>query len=165
MTAGAPGAVEPAGVAAEPYRVLVVDDDPTQLTFIQGVLGAAKLAVSAFQSSEEALAAVRAAKEPFHVVCADYWMPQMDGLDLLHRVHQLGEDTSGVLITAATENIEAERRGRSGVICVLGKPFKPDELISLVTRLARLTELQRKARRIGETAFALRSETRRDHQA
>lgn len=155
----------PAGDAAEPYRVLVVDDDPTQLAFIQGVLGAAKLVVSAFQTSEEALAAIHAAPEPFHVVCADYWMPQMDGLDLLHRAHEIDGDTSGVLITAATENIDAERQKKSGVICVLGKPFKPDELTSLVIRLARLTALQRRARRIGATAFALRSGPPRSSQS
>jgi hypothetical protein len=54
--------------------------------------------------------------------------------------------------------VEAERQERSGVICVLGKPFKPDDLSSLVTRLARLTQLQRQARRIGEAALALGSD-------
>ena len=115
--------------------------------------------MAAFQTAPAALDAVRVAKEPFHVVCADYWMPQMDGLELLLRIHQLGENTSGVLITATTEAIgaiEAERQKRAGVICVLSKPFRPEELISLVVRLARLTELQRKARRIGEAALALR---------
>src|SRR5205814_2970241 len=113
---------------ANRYRILVVDDDATQLTFIHGILRAAKLGVAAFQTAREALDAVRVAKEPFHVVCADYWMPQMDGLELLHLVHQLREDTSGVLITAATEAIgaiEAERQKKAGVICVISKPFRP----------------------------------------
>jgi DNA-binding NtrC family response regulator len=153
-----PAAGKPDGSPAEPYRVLVVEDDPTQLAFIQGVLSAAKLAVSAFQGVTEAMEAVHAAKEPFHVVCADFWMPQMDGLDLLLRVHQMEQDTSGVLITAAdADAIEVERRKAAGVICVIGKPFRPDELIALVTRLARLTELQRKARRLADAALALRS--------
>lgn len=128
------------------FRVLVVDDDPTHLEYIRTMLAVAGLEVLACSTPQAALK--EAARDCFHVVCADYHMPGMDGLQMLGQMQAMVPDVSCVLITAVSSYIEPERRKQSGVVCVIVKPFESTVLVNLVTRLARLTELQRRARRI-----------------
>lgn len=58
-------------------EVVVVNDDPTQLTILSNVLGKANFQVHAFRNAESALAFMQ--NEPPKLVVTDLYMPSLDG--------------------------------------------------------------------------------------
>lgn len=126
-------------------RVLVVDDDPRVLESIEAILSQ-DLDVITCMSGEQALRLLEATR--FHLVCADYKMPGMNGLELLERVAQLPFKTSTLLITGGSEYTPIQGQTRH---YVMFKPFDPPRLLSLVLQLARLWDMQRSVRSLSET--------------
>ena len=111
----------------EKEQVLIIDDDP----MISGALGALLRAdgfeVRCCVDGESALNAVRG--KCYRVVITDYRMPGMNGTDVtrLLRAH---------CPHAFIIGLSAEQKGgaflAAGANAFLSKPFKPDELMSLV---------------------------------
>jgi CheY-like chemotaxis protein len=122
---------------AQKYRVLVVDDDKRGIDTIAGVLWGDVDVVTA-TSGDGALRCL--ALDQFHVVCTDFKMPGMNGLELLHEVSRLPYPIGCLLITAADERFPSEE---GNAFSVLLKPFNPERLIGLVLELARTTESKR----------------------
>jgi CheY-like chemotaxis protein len=112
-----------------PTRVLLVDDDETMLTSMAAVLEEH----FEIRTCSSPLAALRLlATETFDVVCMDWKMPEMDGIEFFRTLEkQLGERMpSCVLITAHTaellDQVSVDSRKLLGM---LRKPFSPAELI------------------------------------
>ena len=123
--------------SARKYRVLVVDDDKRGIDTIAGVLWGDVDVVTA-TSGDRALMCL--AVDQFHVVCTDFKMPGMNGLELLQEVSRLPYPVGCVLITAADEEFPSEEGSPFNVLI---KPFNPERLIGLVLELARTAELKR----------------------
>lgn len=119
------------------FRVLVVDDDPSVVKLIASAL-AGEMDVVTCLSGEMALRLLR--NEDFHVVCADYRMPGMNGIELLARATQIREHVGGLLVTGADAQLLSEQRKNHYVIT---KPFDRARLLGLVTQLARVAEMKR----------------------
>ncbi len=119
------------------YRVLVVDDDAWMARVIEAAL-AADMDVVTCPSGELALRMLE--NEDFHVVCADYKMPGMNGIELLARAAQIREHIGGLLVTGADAQLLSEQRKNH---YVLTKPFDPARLLGVVTQLARIAEMKR----------------------
>jgi DNA-binding NtrC family response regulator len=120
-------------------RVLVVDDDRRVLASIEAVLDE-HAAVQCTSQPSEALRMIESDSAGFHVVCADYCMPRMTGVELLERVAQKPTYVSCLLITGAEEYFT--KHDRSGYYVLL-KPFSPDRLVALVLQLARVAHMKR----------------------
>jgi PleD family two-component response regulator len=76
-------------------RVLVVDDDQTSLQTMEGVL--ADFDVVKCSSPTRAVELARSAattRRPFDVVCSDFQMPMMNGVELLHHISLLEQQPS-----------------------------------------------------------------------
>src|SRR4051812_39279045 len=82
------------------YRVLVVDDDPRCLEALAAVLSL-EVDVIAAASAERALAWVELQR--FHVVCSDFKMPGMNGLELLTRIAALPDAPGCLLFTGSDD--------------------------------------------------------------
>jgi len=126
------------------FRVLVVDDDPGMLQSISTVLGE-DVDVVTCDTPHEALQVFRTTV--FHVVCSDFKMPGMDGLELLRRVSASNEPVGCLLLTGSDEYSYAENNRHY----VLLKPFDPERLIALVLQLARVTEMKRSVQLLSST--------------
>jgi DNA-binding NtrC family response regulator len=125
------------------YKVLLVDDDPSVL----GSLSAAiefDLHVQVCGSAERALQLLQDGE--FHVVCSDYAIPGMNGLELFKQVAKLATPVACLLLTPASFF-----EGRSAPLdqYVLTKPIAPGRLSSLLLQLARTAEMKRQAARPG----------------
>jgi DNA-binding NtrC family response regulator len=119
------------------YRVLVVDDDAWMARVIEATL-VADMDVVTCPSGELALRMLE--NEDFHVVCADYKMPGMNGIELLARAARIREHIGCLLVTGADAQLLSEQRKNH---YVLTKPFDPARLLGVVTQLARIAEMKR----------------------
>jgi two-component system response regulator HupR/HoxA len=112
-----------------PARVLVVDDDRALLETTEAMLQT-EFTVSIAQSGQAALDLL--STEHFHVICADYDMPGMDGITLLRRVHALYPATIGVLITGLRDQLPPGLLRDESIFAVVYKPYTPESLFRTI---------------------------------
>jgi two-component system response regulator HupR/HoxA len=131
-------------------HVLVVDDeDSVRITAL--ALLEDHFDVRAARSGEEAMVWLRT--HEVDVVCADFQMPGMNGLELLEKVMHRYAHVSGVLVTGHRDFLRAGAvHGLS--YSVLLKPYAADELVERVRRAAQLTEIKRSLARQSATSHA-----------
>ncbi|MCC6554242.1 MAG: response regulator [Polyangiaceae bacterium] len=126
------------GVQQRRCRVLLVDSDLSALDSMEASLSR-DTEVTTAMSGELALRLVEHTR--FHLVCAEYKLPGMTGLELLERIVQHYPPKPGtVLITGASDYGPIQGQTRH---YVLFRPFDPARLVSLILRLARLAEMKR----------------------
>lgn len=118
-------------------RVLVVDDDPI-LREILGALLDQRFDVVLSGSAEQALELLAGAS--FHVVCADYNMPGINGLKLLDQVALIPAYTSTLLLTGDDVFVKTLGGGRHYWLL---KPFHPERVLLLVEQLASVADMRR----------------------
>ncbi|HSP36954.1 MAG TPA: response regulator [Frankiaceae bacterium] len=119
-----------------PVRVLVVDDDDVIRQLICLNLELEGFEVYQAADGLDALAKVREVKPA--VVTLDIMMPKLDGWDAAARLRSDPETAHVrvVLLSARAQEADLKRGSRLGVDFYLTKPFDPDELVTVVRRLA-----------------------------
>jgi len=127
-------------------RVLIVDDDPVQLTIYRRYLEAAGYVVETAEEGKLALHLLKTGS--FDVVVSDISMPGMDGLALLRRVRHHDFDLPVILVTGRPSFETAVLAIEHGALLYLVKPVDRAALLSAVMqayRLYRLAKLRREA--------------------
>ena len=117
--------------AAPPMRVLVVDDDHAIIRTLADIL---ELHGYAASSASTAVEGLRLAEErPPALAVVDLRLPDMDGMELVHRLHELSELTQVVVLTgnASVESAIAALREHS--VDYLLKPVNVDHLMQVVS--------------------------------
>ena len=147
-------------------KILVVDDDPTLLRFLQDFLREEKYSVIAAANGNEALR--QAYREHPDLVVLDVMMPGMDGWEVTARLRELS-DVPIILLTAKSSEADKLRGFGLGVDDYLTKPFGFAELnarIQAVLNRARHKPLsERNLLQIGDLEVDLdRREVRRGGQ-
>jgi len=84
-------------------------------------------------SGEEALN--KAKENGFHVVIADWKMPEIDGIEVARRIRKENPKIAVILITGYPSVETSIEAMRSGVADYVPKPFTPDELNDAVVRV------------------------------
>ena len=101
--------------------ILVVDDNPMNLTVIKGLLKATKMFVTTAASGEECLEKIKYGS--FNVVLLDHMMPGMDGLETCAKIRESYPDLPVYALTAnAAEGGEEFYKSR-GFDGYLAKPI------------------------------------------
>jgi two-component system chemotaxis response regulator CheY len=113
-------------------RALVVDDSPTMRGFVVAALESHGFEVTSAKSGFEALKILP--KDRFDLIVTDVNMPDINGLELVRYVRGSNVHNKIPLIIISTDGRERDReRGMHlGATAYLVKPFKPEELLSLV---------------------------------
>lgn len=118
---------------AERHKVLLVDDDAGVRRSLQLLLHAQGFDVRAYAAGASLLA------DPTtqHAACfvADYLMPDLDGLAILHSLRARGWSGAAILITAYHSPSLAARAGAVGFDAVMEKPLREHALADMVLRL------------------------------
>ncbi len=114
-------------------RVLVVDDNPTNLRILNDTLLHWQMKPTAVDSGKAALAALRHAaetKEPFRMILLDVRMPEMDGFMLAEEIKQHPEcaDTTIMMLTSDNQRGDIARCRELGLAAYLIKPIQQTEL-------------------------------------
>jgi two-component system, chemotaxis family, chemotaxis protein CheY len=115
-------------------RVLVVDDLPFMQSLLGDILRNAGMQVAAkAENGRDALTAYLAT-EP-DVVLLDIAMPEMDGLTALRKLRQLDPAARVVMCSALGEQSLIVRAIQLGARDFVIKPFRPERVLSAVTRV------------------------------
>ncbi|HEX6799766.1 MAG TPA: response regulator [Ktedonobacterales bacterium] len=120
---------------ARDVPVLVVEDDDDTREVLRLLLEDEGYRVLEARDGAEGLGALRASREPL-VVIVDWWMPLMDGLQMLGAAARLayGRHHRYVLLSATYDPRELRRRGLPALldVTVMRKPFHVEELLAEV---------------------------------
>lgn len=117
-------------------HILVVDDNAMNLRVIEGLLGNYQIKVTTATSGREALEKIEEADYDF--VFMDHMMPEMDGVETLHRIRKkVGTFYRKVPVIALTANAVAGTRERflaEGFADFLEKPIEVSVLERVLKR-------------------------------
>ena len=117
-----------AGPTGEPLRVLVVDDEPHILHYMQATLESWGHIVVLAPDGSQALK--RALTQPFDLIICDLRMPRLGGREMYQTLAQMHPAVADRMVFATGDTVRGdtlqflERLGRP----FLQKPFKLDEL-------------------------------------
>ena len=116
--------------------VLLVDDSPTMLASISGVLKKAGIASTTAGSGEAALDMVRGGLAPCLVI-TDYHMPGMHGVDLIAKLRGSAATRFVPMLVLTTYSEQDKRRSAkaAGATGWLVKPVDPTSLVQIVKQL------------------------------
>jgi DNA-binding response OmpR family regulator len=123
-------------------QVLLIDDNPLQLSVREAVLRKAGFQVSIATTSEGALATLRVFRDRIGVVVTDHLMPECSGSELVRQI-RASNDWLPVIVLSGLAEAEAEYEGLQVVF--RAKPLPPPELIELVRSSLALAEQRRGA--------------------
>jgi two-component system KDP operon response regulator KdpE len=116
------------------FRVLLVDDEPRILRFLEIKLKALGYEVLTAGGGLEALEQAQA-QEPDMVVL-DVIMPGMDGFETLKQIRAFSS-VPVIILSAKEGNTDKIRGLELGADDYLGKPFNPDELVARIEAVRR----------------------------
>src|SRR5512133_3378932 len=133
--------LERGGATAPPRRgegrrlILIVDDDERLREFVRVNLEMEGYSVREAASADEGLAALEA--EPPDLILLDVMMPQVDGWEMLRRVHERhGVGSIPVIMFSVKVEEDSLLSATSrGAQCFIGKPFNPQQLIESTKQL------------------------------
>ena len=121
-------------------HILVVDDTPTNLSFVESVLkDKYKLALA--KSGERAIKYLE--KTQVDLILLDIMMEGMDGFETFEYIRKLpmNQNTPVVFLTADI-NVENEIKGlHMGAVDFIRKPFVPEVMLNRIARVLQLEEL------------------------
>lgn len=114
-------------------RILVVDDEEMARSNIQHVLSRDGYDVSVSSSGMQAIETIDS--ESFDLVITDLKMEMMDGVQLVETIRKIAPNTDIVMVTGYATVDSAVKAFTTGVSNFLAKPFKIDDLRSVVRQI------------------------------
>src|SRR5215831_18630497 len=113
-------------------NILVVDDEPGMLRYLQTLLEVDSYHVSTASSGAEALACVQGERAP-DLVLLDLLMPDLDGLQTLERLRQARPGLKVVMLSCVSDTRKVVQAIRFGAQDYLTKPFQKAELDAVLS--------------------------------
>src|SRR4051812_585401 len=141
---------------AAPVNILLVDDEPKNLTVLETILADAAYRLVRANSADEALLALMT--EEFGLIILDIYMPEMSGFELAQMIKQRKKTASIpiIFLTAYYGEEQHVLEGyATGAVDYLQKPINSAILRS---KVAVFTELYQKTREIETSNRALQAE-------
>ena len=128
------------------FKILVVDDEPIIVKMIEAVLrdiGITTIYKAA--NGAEALDHFAESVNVIDLVICDWMMPEIDGLEFLHRLRSMHLTTPFIMLTRRTEPGHIIAAKEMGVTAYIAKPFSAreirDKMEKIVTKLLKEKEL------------------------
>jgi len=117
----------------ESKPILIVDDEKNIRMTLSQSLESLGVETDTSENGEEAL--VKLKEKDFGLMLLDIRMPGMDGMDVLRRVREVRPDIRIIMITAYGTIESAVEAMKLGAVDFLQKPFGPEEIRELVSRV------------------------------
>ncbi len=116
-------------------RILLVEDDATQLQSMARMLERLGYRVTARSGGRAALTAFRKDPDAFDLVITDQTMPRMTGIELAKALEKVRPDIPVILNTGFSEKVDGETVGRDGIRAFVMKPFTVQEISELIRKV------------------------------
>jgi DNA-binding response OmpR family regulator len=113
--------------------VLIVDDEKNIRLTLSQALEVLEVETDTAANGEEALAKLK--EKEFGLILLDLKMPGMDGMEVLRRVSEIRPDIRMIIITAYGTVESAVEAMKLGAADFIQKPFAPEEIRGLVSRV------------------------------
>ena len=113
--------------------ILIVDDEKNIRLTLSQALEASGWETDTASNGEEALLKLK--EREFRLILLDLKMPGMDGMEVLRRVSEVRPDIRIIIITAYGTVESAVEAMKLGACDFIQKPFVPDEIRNLVSRV------------------------------
>ena len=112
-------------------QVLLLDDNPSQLTIREMVLRKAHIECHVATNANGALALLRSdpGREKIGAVITDHLMPGMDGVEFVKQLRAFNEDIP-VIVISGLPDADQEYEGLNVIFRL--KPCEPEDLIALI---------------------------------
>ncbi|MEB4593323.1 sigma-54 dependent transcriptional regulator [Candidatus Thiothrix sp. Deng01] len=127
-------------------RILIVDDEAVAVKNLAYALRKNGYDVTTRESGPGGLEALQ--HQPFDVILTDLRMERVDGMAILKRALETDPDMPVVLITAHGSLDSAVEAMKAGAFHYIAKPFRLDEVRSIVAKALELAQLKRENRRL-----------------
>jgi two-component system chemotaxis response regulator CheY len=117
--------------------ILIVDDSPTLLMSMAGVLERSGFAVTQAVSGEDGLKKIGAAPAPFALIITDYNMPGINGVEMVRQARKMASArfTPMLLLTTETEQKKRDDAKAAGATGWLVKPVPADRLLATIKQV------------------------------
>ncbi len=115
-------------------RVLIVDDEPSVLEFLGGVLEEAGYEVRGVEDGEKALEQVESFMP--HIVLLDVMMPGMNGMDALVRIREIDTRAKVIMISGMMDLATARAALKMGAVEYITKPINTESLLAFLEKLS-----------------------------
>ena len=112
--------------------ILITDDDGGCRDTMQRTLERHGYRVEGASDVDAALDAIR--RTPFDLIVCDFRMPGKTGLDLLAELHTQGPHIPVILVSAYADTRTEAAALQLGVVGLLRKPFRRQDLLDSVAR-------------------------------
>lgn len=124
-------------MSSKAYKILLVDDEPDILEFMEYNLKKEKYSVFTANNGKEALAVAK--REKPDLIILDIMMPEMDGIETCRALREIPEfrNTLIAFLTARNEDYSQVAGFDVGADDYITKPIKPRVLISRINALFR----------------------------
>ncbi len=114
-------------------KILVLDDEQIVLDSVTRILEDENYTVKTCRRGEDAVEMLK--EGGFDVLITDLKMPGMDGLQAMEAMAEIDPDLSMVMFTAYSTVDSAVKAMKLGAVDYIRKPFTPDQLTELVTKV------------------------------
>ena len=133
----------PAESAEEAERILLVDDNPTNLQVLLQTLNGRDYKLLIAKNGESALRIAKKAKPA--LVLLDIMMPGMDGYEVCRQLKENSETFNiTVIFLSALDDTKDKVRGlETGAVDFISKPFQAEEVIARVETQLKIHKLER----------------------
>jgi two-component system chemotaxis response regulator CheY len=117
--------------------ILAVDDSATMRQLVKMTLSRAGYGIVEAEDGAKGLA--KASAEIFDLVLSDINMPVMNGIEMLRSLRKLAQYkfTPIVLVTTESQPEKKQEGKAAGATGWIVKPFEPEQLLAVVTKVLR----------------------------
>ena len=126
-----------------PVRMLVVEDEPEVSSAIQRRLETEGMLVEVAGEARGIVGRLEEGADDWDVVLLDVGLPEVSGIELLHRFRETGALSSVIILSGDDSANTAAQCMRAGAFHYLTKPFRAFELVACVHSAARYSRMRR----------------------
>src|SRR4051812_9201657 len=113
--------------------ILLVDDEPSMLRYMQTLLELESYRVETSTNGQECIARLEKGEKP-DLIFLDLLMPELDGIQTLQRIAQMKSQVKVVMLSCVNETAKVVQCMRLGAQDYLTKPFEKHELDGVLER-------------------------------
>jgi signal transduction histidine kinase/CheY-like chemotaxis protein len=121
-------------LVANQLTALIVDDQEPNLRVLARLFSLLGVETVAADSGAKALGFI--SKSNFDFVISDINMPEMNGIELLHRIKLVNADLPVIALSGNVMRDDVEKYLREGFSMALGKPIKKEDLEKVIMQIS-----------------------------